>query len=237
MAIKGVAMLKSNIFLFLLLQLQLIFCQGSIIILYGTSSSGKTSISRELGTILSGKWKVVGIDMFSNKTVSANSQMWKQVNKYISQDFNVVVDTVHTEFLTNTKQNANIFTVLTYCAPNILAQHVAKRNKENKKHDHRDLKKVLNQFYNKYRITDNKKSSIDTLYKTNIENSSDSTRTLKHFANDFFKKEYGPIVYIASQLYKYDFFINTGNYSINMCAQKIKDKFEAMQIEDTQVIK
>ena len=202
-----------------------------IIILYGTSSAGKTSISTVLGNMLPGKWKVLGIDMFPKAASGggpsmANSLMWKKVNEEIANGYNVVVDTVVSNFLFD-KSKADSFVVVTYCSPAVLVEHVTKRNASGKDREHRTLKKVLKQFYNKYNTQEHKKDSIDVLYKSDLENIKGSW-ALRNLKKEFFGSDRS-VVYVASRLYSYDYFINTGTMSIVNCAKKIKDEFIKFQ--------
>lgn len=207
-----------------------VLAEGSVIILYGCSSAGKTSISAELGKTLEGKWKVLGIDMFSNKEGTANSLLWKQANKDLKAGYDVVVDTVFPNFLIDRSKGYEIFVVLTYCSPEILVEHVKKRNSNGKDHDHRTLKKVLTQYCNKYRCAPSKDFSIDVMHKSDIENIAD-WRARKRIREEFFKDN-RHIIFIASKLYEYDIFINTGKNSISTCAKKIREGFAAFMEKD-----
>ena len=198
-----------------------------VIILYGCSSAGKTSISAALGKILPGKWKVLGIDMFPKAASGggpsmANSLMWKKVNEEIANGYNVVVDTVISDFLFD-KSKVDAFVVVTYCSPAVLVEHVTKRNQGDNERNHRSLKKVLKQFYNKYRTIENKKDCIDVLHKSDLENTAHSW-ALRKLKREFFGSDRS-VVYVASRLYSYDCFINTGSMPIVGCAQKIKNEF------------
>lgn len=215
---------------FLSLHFGAIFCQGTIVILYGCSSAGKTSISAELGKTLSGKWKVLGIDMFSNKEGTANSLLWKQAAKDLKAGYDLVIDTVFPEFLYDHLKDYRVFVVVTYCSPNILVEHVKKRNMSDRDKDHRTLKKVLGQYCNKYRHAQNKQDSIDVLHESDIKNI-DDWRARRKIREEFFNNN-RHVVYIASKLYQYDFVVNTGKASIPACAKKIKEAFLAFMEKD-----
>lgn len=214
---------------FLLLVFSHVSAKSSVIVLYGCSSAGKTSISKELGKTLEGKWKVLGIDMFSNREGTANSLLWKQANTYLKDGYNVVVDTVFPNFLVDSSKNYELFTVLTYCSPDILVEHVKKRNSNGKDHDHRTLKKVLTQYCNKYRSGASKDVAIDVIHKSDVENIPD-WRARRKIKDEFFRDD-RHVVYIASKLYEYDSFINTGKDSISGCAKKIKEAFAKFQAD------
>jgi len=226
--------MKKAIFLLALFFSSNIFAQCSIIILYGCSSAGKTSISAELGKTLPGKWKVLGIDMFSNQDGTANSQLWMKANRYIKEGFNVIVDTVSSNFLIDKSSDVQQFVVLTYCSPMVTVEHVKKRNSKGKDHDHRTLKKVLRQYCSKYRSVEKKQDfTIDVLHKSDLENISER-RALRTMKDEFFRDN-RHVVYIASKLYDYDFFVNTGTLSISNCAKKIKDAFAEFQEKEKEL--
>lgn len=225
--VRVIIQISFTIFSLFLFSLTNVLAKNSVIILYGCSSAGKTSISKELGKTLEGKWKVLGIDMFSNKEGTANSLLWQQVNKDLNAGYNVVLDTVFPNFLIDRSKSHEVFIVLTYCSPDILVEHVRKRNQSGKKHDHRALKKVLAQYCNKYRGSASKDYSIDTIRKSDVENIPDS-RARKRIKDEFFRDS-RYITYIASKLYEYDGFINTGKSSISDCAKKIRENFVEFQ--------
>lgn len=219
---------------FLLLVISHISANGSIIILYGCSSAGKTSISKELGKTLEGKWKVLGIDMFSNKEGTANSSLWRQANKDLRAGYNLVVDTVFPNFLIDHSKNYEVFTVLTYCSPDVLVEHVKKRNSSGKDHDHRTLKKVLTQYCNKYRSGASKELAIDVIRRSDIESIPD-WRARRKIKDEFFKDN-RHVVYIASKLYEYNSFINTGKNSISGCAKKIREAYAKFQKDQAEAL-
>lgn len=218
------------IFSCFLLQASGAFAQGSVIVLYGCSSAGKTSISQELGKILPGKWKVLGIDMFSNKDNTANALFWKQANKELSAGYNVVLDTVFPSFLLDRSKGYELFTVLTYCSPKALVEHVSRRNMNGKDHDHRTLKKVLQQYCNKYRGAISKDYSVDVIERSEVKNIGD-WRARKKIKEEFFKDD-RHVAYIVSKFYEYDAFVNSGKMSISACAKKIREDFETFQKKD-----
>ncbi len=218
-----------------------LFCVGSIfsdssekpdlVILYGTSSSGKTTTSTVLGKMLPGKWKVLGIDMFPKAASGggpsmANSLMWKKVNEEIANGYSVVVDTVIPDFLYD-RSKVDAFIVMIYCSPAVLVEHVTKRNQGDDERNYRSLKKVLKQFRNKYRTIENKKDCIDVLHKSDLEKTAHSW-ALRKLKKEFFDGD-RTVVYVAAKLYGYDCCINTGKMSITACAQKIKDEFAVFQ--------
>ncbi len=200
-----------------------LFSENTVIILYGCSSAGKTSISCELGKQLPGKWKVLGIDMFPAETPhGANIQLWQHTNKYLDQGYDVVVDTVISEYLFD-KNKRKSFVVLTYCSPMALVEHVLKRNKSDIPHNHRKMKKVLRQFCRKYKAT-TKEDSIDVLRKSDLENATLGWWALRQIKKEYFTNNQH-MVYLAARLASYDCLINTGKMSIQESVATIKRDF------------
>lgn len=222
--------MNKSIFLFLSLYVCSLFSQGSVIVLYGGSSAGKTSTSLALRKIMPGKWKFLSIDMFSNKDGSANSQLWHQVSKDIKDGYDLIVDTIFDKFLLQSSSGAKLFVVLMYCSPIVIVDHVEKRNKTGDDREHRTLSKVLSMFCHKFRPVATKDNSIDVLRMSDVEKHISNRRALKKIKEEFFRTNQ-PLVYIASRLpkSKYDCFINTGTMSISECAQQIKKEFQDAQ--------
>ncbi|MCX5923347.1 MAG: hypothetical protein NTU89_02145 [Candidatus Dependentiae bacterium] len=221
--------MKKSMFLLFVFHVGTIFAKSSLIILYGGSSAGKSSVSRELCKALPGKWKVVGIDMFdfsqSRGVSPTNLAMWRQISKDIDSGYNVIVDTISPQFVFD-KSKAQEFVVITYCPPVALIDHVAKRNKGTNDRDHRKVKSVLAMYYNKFRTTLSEKESIDVLRKSDLENATSNKRALNKIKKDFFSGNRTK-VFIASVLSQYDCCVNTGKMSVISCVRKIQQGFDA----------
>ncbi|MBI2352840.1 hypothetical protein HYV11_01185 [Candidatus Dependentiae bacterium] len=216
--------MKSSLLFIFIISAKFLFSEGSVIVLYGGSSAGKTSTSIALGKLLPGKWKVLSIDMFSNKEGTANEQLWRRIGKEISSGYNVIADTVSSKFLTQECKKASLFVVLMYCSPFTIIDHVNKRNKNEDKRQHRTMNKVLTMYCHKHTsLLKKNEKYIDTLYLSDIEQHP-YHRKLKKLKNHFFDNGKA-IAYITSTLLSYDYFINTEKYSINECAMKIKEQF------------
>ena len=201
-----------------------IFSEGSVIILYGGSSAGKTSTAQALGKILPGKWRVLGIDMFSNKNGSANEQLWDKIGKDVAAGYNVVADTVSSKFLTRNCKGAKLFIVVMYCSPFAMLDHVQKRNQSENKREHRTIDKVLRQYCSKHMLVQkDSKKHIDILHESDLKEHP-YHRKLKQVKSRFFE-DGNSIAYIATSLMSYNFVINTGNNTISECALKIKKAF------------
>ena len=220
--------MKKSIFLLFLFRVSCAFAKSSVIILYGCSSAGKTSISKELGRVLPGKWKVLGIDMFafsrSSGVAPTNAALWRKVSKYIDQGYNVAVDTISPNFIFD-RSKAQEFVVVTYCAPGALLDHVAKRNQSENSREHRSIKNVLTMYCHKYRTTLDKKESVDVLHKSDFEYLGFSKRALRRVKKEFFNGDRTK-VYVASRLNQYNCRVDTSKMSVSACVKKIQQDFE-----------
>ncbi len=220
-------------FLLFLLHVSCAYSKSSIIILYGCSSAGKTSISKELGKALPGKWKVLGIDMFaysrSSGVAPTNAALWRQVNTYIDEGYNVVVDTISPNFIYN-RSKAQEFVVITYCSPSVLLDHIAKRNQSENSREHRSIKNVLTMYCHKYKITLNKEESVDVLHKSDLEHQGFSKRGLRRVKKEFFSGDHRTKVYVASRLSQYNCRVDTSKMSVSACVKKIQQEFVALAV-------
>lgn len=159
--------INKQILLILLLKTYSIYTNISIIILYGCSSTGKTSISLELNKILSGNWKHIASNQF--RSPYKNAQLWSNINSIISQGYSVIVDTHNSQFLINSSKNANVFSVLLHYPPHKLINHINQRNSNENQNDHRRLKIVLQEYCNKFKfVKKNQPHIIDTLKKKDL---------------------------------------------------------------------
>ncbi len=212
--------LKIIIFAFVACDSFSVLSQQSIIVLYGCSSSGKTSIATELLKTLPDNWKYIASNQF--RVARKNKLLWDAINDTTQKGFNVIVDTHDFKFFIDPSQDLKIVTVLLYCSPEKLIEHVYKRNHEDNKKNHRELKTVFNEFCNKYKPVKKNQSHIDTLNKETLQKSYGFfiTLALKKIMNQFFQNDQN-IVHIAPIFKNYDCFINTGKLSITQSAQKI----------------
>lgn len=212
------------ILLLTLLQNHTFFSHNTIIILYGCSSAGKTSISSELLRILPGNWKYIASNRFS--VTNKNQHLWNEVNRQISYGYDVIVDTHDAKFLIDNIENMRVVVSLIYCSPEKLIEHVQSRNSEDNAQNHRAIKAVFQEFCQKYKVVKKNKTYIDTLNKEQLKKSYGFfiNSELKKIMQQYFNDDQN-VVYLAPLfLKKYDCFINTGKISIQQCAQKIKDK-------------
>jgi shikimate kinase len=223
--------IKKLILLCLFLHNSSVFCKNSIIVLYGCSSAGKTSISTELLRILPGEWKYIPSNQF--KMANRNSVFWKEINATVAKGYNVIVDTHSSVFLPDPTQDTNVLITLLYCNPSTLIEHVTKRNSTNNPQTHRTLKAVFHEYCNKYKTVTKSHPHIDTLNKDELKNNYSFfvTFALKQIVSRFFNKTDQNIVYVAPMLSHYDCFINTGKSSITASAQKIKDELLMISTE------
>lgn len=223
--------IKKFILLCLLLQNSSAFCKNSIIILYGCSSAGKTSISTELLQILPGNWKYIPANQF--KMANGNQVLWKHINTTVENGYNVIVDTHSSVFLPDPAQEANVLIALIYCSPSKLIEHVTKRNLNENPQTHRTLKAVFHEYCNKYKSVNKNQHHIDSLNKDELKNNHSlfASFALKQVVQKFFRQTTENISYIAPMLSKYDCFINTGKSSIAASAQKIQQELLAISKE------
>lgn len=216
--------IKKMLLLFILLQNHTFFAQNTLIILYGCSSAGKTSISAELLNILPGNWKYIASNRFA--TINKNRMLWNEVNQQLSQGYNVIIDTHDAKFLIDHAENITTVVCLIYCSPEKLIEHVNSRNCEDNAKNHRALKAVFTEFCHKYKTVKKNESYIDALHKEKLKKSYRFfiNSELKKIIRQYFNQDQN-IVYIAPLLLKkYDCFINTGKMSIAQCAKIIKEK-------------
>jgi len=213
---------KKIILFFVLLQTFGTFSKNSIIILYGCSSAGKTSIASELLRILPGKWKYIAANQFAR--IGGNPVLWNKVNQTIAGGYNVIVDTHNLQFFINDISNRHVIVSLVYCSPEKLIEHVAARNTESNSNNHRTLKTVFTEYCKKFKSVKKSDAHIDILNKDALKNNYGFivSLALKRIMNQFFSTKDQSVVYIAPLLQKYDCLINTGKTSIAHSAQKIK---------------
>lgn len=211
-----------------LLESQLIFSKSSVIVLYGCSSAGKTSISNELLKTLPGKWIYVASNKFAHpNSPQGNQALWSHVNNKVSGGYSVIVDTHNENILLKDKENTNLLVVLLHCSLDKLIEHVRKRNTNVDSNTHRNLKTVFNEFCNKYKIASNNEKQIDSFSLEDLRKQY-SLRTyfaLKKIKHNFFK-EGQTSVRITPRIVNYDCIVNTGQLSIIACAKKIKKELD-----------
>lgn len=220
---KGrVMMIRNFILVVILLQTCTFFAKDSIIILYGCSSAGKTSIAAELLRILPGKWKYVPANRFA--VVGGNALLWDHINETVRDGYDVIVDTHNSRFFIDDIQNRHVIVTLLYCSPEKLIEHVTERNSKNNSGNHRKLKTVFKEYCQKFKSVKKGQPHIDTLQQDVLKNNYGFlvTFALKRIINQFFTAPDQRVAYIAPLLAKYDCFINTGKTSIFDSAQKIK---------------
>jgi|GEM_PF-1676643 len=215
---------KKSILLLILLQTCLAFSKNSMIILYGCSSAGKTSIATELLRTLPGEWKYIPGNRFP--VVDRNRLLWKYINETMSSGHNVIIDTHDLQFLIDNPENIHVVIALVYCSPEKLIEHVGKRNTTDNAKNHRKLKFVFAEYCAKYKSVKKDQGYIDILHKDRLKNNYGFfvAFALKTIRNKFFVTNEQTVAYIAPMLQNYDCFINTGKTSIIDSAAKIKQE-------------
>lgn len=212
---------------FLALQSHTFFAKNAIIVLYGCSSVGKTSISNELNKMLPGNWKYIPSNKFKKtNNFSQNYLLWQEINRSIANGYNVMVDTHHSDFLVDPTKDVDLLVVMLHCSPEKLIEHIEKRNKNEDRQTHRSLKPVFSEFCKKYKSVKKQEAHVDELQKDSLQNNYGffTTIALKRIIDTYFEKNQ-QVAYIAPHLASYDCFVDTGRLSIRACAQKIKHAF------------
>jgi uridine kinase len=153
---------------------------GTVIILYGTSSSGKTSIINELKKIYGNTYQIVNIDSFlsthnppEEKEIKAESPEEKDlrmsrllidmfygfVREKALKGQNVLVDTVpvldiDVEYVQvlQVLKGLKVVKVLLYCPLDRTLAHVEKRNLGGVKEEHRDPTTPIPQYAQLYKV-------------------------------------------------------------------------------------
>ena len=219
--------IKKSIFLLSMLTASLMIgsqdlSSKSIIVLYGCSSAGKTSIATELLKILPGDWKYIASNQFRNS--NGNLSLWNEINRTVSAGQNVIVDTHSSSFLVDPSLNAQTIIVLLYCSPEKLIEHVSKRNTNEDQKTHREIKGVLHEYDTKFKSVKKSEDYIDIINKASLKKSLGffASISLRSFINKFFNGNDQRVAFIAPFFKKYDCLINTGKSSIPQSAQKIK---------------
>lgn len=262
---------------------------GTVIVLHGTGSSGKTSISKILQQKLPGA-VCVSIDDFLWPALFESAMQRKLIKKSMNKEekLHIVIDHIeklsgdltlliilqklytHTKnlaqthdyvildtvFGVNQKKDYNyfcsemnhikVFSVLVYCPPISIAEHVIKRNTANKKEEQRDIISHIRNFTKIYVPSKQPESSIDMLSQQEITKALNIAQTyllkigywkflvrrkikdiqekyLKSFFSNHAKSEQ-KIVHIQS-LFPYDCIVNTQKLSPTECTQIIYQQF------------
>ncbi len=218
--------IKKYTLLFILSHTFTIFSNNSLIIMYGCSSAGKTSISSELLKILPGSWKYIAANQFKNR--GGNTALWNHVNKTIASGFNVIVDTHSAHFLVDYTKDLQVVVALLYCSPEKLIEHVNERNEKDDSNSHRKLKIVFEEYCQKFKPVKKNQGYIDTIKLNNLKEGYGFfvSLALKKIINNFFDIKDQRIAYIAPFLKNYDCCLDTGKVSIVLCAQKIKQTLQ-----------
>ncbi len=216
---------NKNILLCFFCTFNSIYTNNSVIILYGCSSAGKTSISSQLIKMLPGNWKYIASNQF--RSPHRNTRLWSHINSTIAQGYNIIVDTHNYQFLIDPSKNTQLFSVLLYCPPHNLIRHINQRNTNENQNDHRRLRSVLQEYCNKFQsVPKNHPLVIDILKKKDLSGHGLlASLTLKKHINKFFEQNAQETSYVAPLFTTYDCLVNTGKYSISDCALKIKKEF------------
>ena len=148
---------------------------GTIIILSGTSSAGKSSVIKELQKIYPDEFQVLTIDDFmrSHQDIEAlcnasddeEDEIFERILtdfynhiKQMSQHGNkIVIDTVQclkSEWMRcqDVLGSQNVIQILDYCTLPVIISHVKKRNKSGEPLEKRSIRQAFDQFYDLYKL-------------------------------------------------------------------------------------
>ena len=270
------------------------YCVGSIILVNGTSSAGKSSIITHLKEILKEDAVFVSIDeigwtplldeamlrglitcemskkeqydvMYKNldelcaaceHKLTYLEQLYERIQDLASRHRYVIFDTVFymddyrdVAFFWKKMESFDVYSILVYCAPQIIAQRVMQRNNEATDDQKRDLLSVINSFCLVYSPALVEQDIVDFLTVFDIEKlvltmqkylrTTGMSESLieekvallsKEYRERFFSNaeahtaESVVAVGIAAQ-FKHDLVINTGTITSEACAQMIAERF------------
>lgn len=172
---------------------------GTVVLLNGTSSAGKTSIVYELQKIYGDAYSVAILDDFirayeaehhetidGSITNDALNKHWdalftifyQHINSLLLLGKHVIVDTLEyqDEFEINKKLlvAAPIITILVYCPPHVIVEHVEKRNQSGNIQEQRFVGQAFRQFFEFYKVQESKEEVvIDRISTILIKNALD----------------------------------------------------------------
>ncbi|MFA5998463.1 MAG: AAA family ATPase [Candidatus Babeliales bacterium] len=273
-----------------------VLTKGSVILLSGASSSGKSVLAKKLQKQLAGGYKIISIDDFVypavfqaaqdlgfvststmsqqqiHKNISENigsilevfdnaqwhganwesikTNMYQDVKQRIQRGENIILDTVldaseftATSSFTKIMSGFSICSVLVYCSPTVLLQHVLQRNAGADHKQRRDIARVMKSFCGMYEpvasandcqrivgyIT---KKEVSTIV-SRVMNETDELETSRHslaatlhnLLHETFLQVSGngsDFAHITSRC-SYDVCVDTGTMSQHECATCIKN--------------
>lgn len=275
-------MLRNIIFFIIFTSTFFIQATGTIIVLHGAGSSGKTSISKILQQKLPDTITVSIDDFFWPELIKnginrklITKQMTRQEKlqavidhrALLSSDLEfrkilqklydhvitvaqnhtfVILDTVFTtngdynNFCEITK-DIPVFSVLVYCSPIKIVQHVIQRNFNETLDQNRDIFSHMRNFLKLYKKSIDADTSIDTISQQEIDQAlqtivtyakqtqmkrsiiKEKTKMLQErFEQKFFNKNKSKVH--IEYLFEYDIMVNTGKLSAAQCVALIYEK-------------
>ncbi len=152
---------------------------GMIILLNGTSSAGKTTLTQALNAIYE-NYEVAHIDNYTRRHNQGSFKtkchgFYTEIKDVALAGQNIIVDTVlyhdhyaaYDDLLTNRDQKnkpIKLIKILVYCSIDSIVDHVRKRNELSNSLDHRTVHQALIGFLSLYTIKNAKHSTmIDTI--------------------------------------------------------------------------
>lgn len=144
---------------------------GTIVLLNGTSSAGKSSIVQSLSHMYGDMYEVANGDTFLETYSFTKEQesmptdilqrqilgdLFLHVNKLAAEGKNVLVDVVefddHYDYYCSILDCKNVIKILVYCPPDVLVDRVAERNRLGEEKEKRPLNLSFAQFKNIYKV-------------------------------------------------------------------------------------
>ena len=168
---------------------------GTIIILSGTSSAGKSSIVKELQKIYRNEFKVLTIDDFmrSHPDIEAlcnassdnqeaeiyarlSTDFYNHIKRMSQHGYKILIDTVQCEKSEWIRCNTilgseNVIQILDYCSLPVIISHVKKRNTSGEPLEKRSMFQAFDQFYDLYKLQESSSDQVvDQMHSFRMKN-------------------------------------------------------------------
>ena len=163
----------------------------TIILLNGTSSAGKTTLIKELGTIFNNAL-VASIDeytathQFNSFFNSRYKNFYAMIHQKATLGYPMLVDTVLYQDLYDhydailQKNGVRLLKILVYCPLTTLIEHVQTRNSSGKSLEHRTFNQAFKAFLGLYTMQKTKHQIIDNLHSSAMQSAvQTSTKIVK----------------------------------------------------------
>ncbi len=178
----------NRIFIIFVIVSQSLFCHaqkrssnkpGTIILLNGTSSAGKTTLVKELHKIYD-TFEVAHIDEYTRTHQCCifgqnYDGFYKEIHETALAGQNILVDTIfyHKKYAAYDallKKERKLIKILVYCPLDCLLAHVQKRNRSGDSLEYRNVNKAFYAYCCLYKIANSKKDIvIDTMHSAQVK--------------------------------------------------------------------